>query len=437
MATQIVPQATIASVTPFLTSSPPTVTPVPTGSKSGSPIVCQTGGPEVYLIVGTERRHIADWEVFLNLGFEAKQIVACGASAAFAEGAPITRLLKGSGDAVYWMENGFRRHIPDMETFRALGYREQDISVIPDDLLATWSLGNPIPTMQSAPLTLLPRTPVASFTSTAQPNAALLDALTKIHSRFQIDPAQGCFGLLSPYPEYHKGLQEMTAVLLTDPRAKSLSFAERQALFKQITGFDGVRFFPGDGAATLVSLRTNRGYNAGCRSHYASPDALHVVDNQGKIYDMGTSDGLLAQTWWVTDRWIALFRLKLDSTSGPTRWGLWQIGQKAGTWQRLMEFEFTPTPYNYATPPSIRFENGYQTMIADLDYWWADDPCEFQAAFKNNYAHNTWQMRRSYQLAGSTYQLASSQVLAFTVYRKDTNEVVALNWQDYCTGPIR
>jgi hypothetical protein len=423
VATQIIPPATI--------------TPKPTESKSGSPIVCQTGGPEVYLIVGTERRHIADWDVFLSLGYESQQIISCGTSATLAEGAPITRLLKGSGDAVYWMENGLRRHIPDMQTFRALGYREQDIALVPDELLATWPMGTSIPTMQSVLPTSLPPTPAASSTSATQLNATLLDVLTKIQNRFQINPTQGCFGLLSPYPDYHKGLQEMTAILLTDPRAKSMSLAERQALFNKVTGFDGVRFFLGNGAATLVSLRTNRGYNVGCGSHYAPPDALHVVDNQGVIYDMGTSEGLLTQTWWVTDRWIALFRLKLDSTSGPTRWGLWQIGQNAGAWQRLMEFEFTPTPYNYATPPSIRFENGYQKMIADLDYWWADDPCEFTAAFKNTYAHNTWQMRRTYQLAGSTYQLTSSQVPTFTVNRKDTGEAVALKWQAYCSGPIK
>lgn len=263
----------------------------------------------------------------------------------------------------------------------------------------------------------------------------LVDALKSIHDQFKIDPTRGCFELLTPYPEYHKGLQQMTALLLTDPRAQALSFAEREALFKQVTGFDGVRFIAGNGAATLVSLRTNRGYKLGCGSHYESPDALHVVDRQGTIYDIGTG-GLLAKTWWLVDRWIVLLRLKLDSSSGPTPWAIWQVGQAGSEWQRVVDFEFAPTPYNYAPPPPLRFENGYQVMVADLDYWWADDPCAFTAAFQDKYKHDTWQMRRTYQLVGSTYELTYSEVLAFPVYRKDTGEQVALKWQDYCAGPI-
>jgi hypothetical protein len=76
-------------------------------------------------------------------------------------------------------------------------------------------------------------------------------------------------------------------------------------------------------------------------------------------------------------------------------------------------------------------------MIADLDYWWANDPCEFTATFKNTYAHGDWKMRRTFQLSGDTYKLTSSEVLAFTVQRKDTGAAIALNWQSYCAGPIK
>lgn len=227
----------------------------------------------------------------------------------------------------------------------------------------------------------------------------------------------------------------MTALLLTDPRAQDLSFAEREALFEEVTGFDGVRFAVGNGAATLVALPTNRGYNVACGSHYSSPDALHVVDQTGDVHDIGTG-GLLAQTWWVVDRWVALFRLKLDSSSGPTRWAVWQIGQTGSAWQRLVEFEFVPTPYNFDTLP-LHFEDGYQTMIADLDYWWADDPCEFTAAFIDTYKHGDWRVRRTYHLVGNTYELMSSEVLSFTVQLKDTDEPVMLNWQDYCVEPMK
>jgi hypothetical protein len=75
--------------------------------------------------------------------------------------------------------------------------------------------------------------------------------------------------------------------------------------------------------------------------------------------------------------------------------------------------------------------------VADLDYWWADDPCEFTAAFRETYEHDTWQMRRTYQLAGDTYQLTSSEVLTLTIKRRDTHAVEAVNWQDYCAGPVK
>jgi hypothetical protein len=76
-------------------------------------------------------------------------------------------------------------------------------------------------------------------------------------------------------------------------------------------------------------------------------------------------------------------------------------------------------------------------MIADLDYWWATDPCELSAAFTDTYRHDTWQMRQTYQMVGNTYEVSASEVLTFPVYRKDTGEAVALDWQTYCTGPMK
>ncbi len=435
------PLPTVVPTVPW-PAAPPTVSQLPQpvvtstpSSEPAEPLVCQISGPEVYLAFAGERHHIVDWETFLNLGFRQDQIRPCGVSAAYPAGAPLTRLLKGSGDPVYWMENGRRRHIPDMETFRALGLHEQDITVVADDLLALWPAGAPMPAQTALPPAPASPTRQPASSPTVQAATTLQGALKAIHDQFQIDPSRGCFELLSPYPDYHRGLQRMTALLLTDPRAQALTFAEREALFKDVTGFDGVRFFPGEAAATLVLLRTNRGHNLGCGSHYASPDALHVVDQRGAIYDIGTG-GIDTQVWWIADRWVALFRTKLDSSSGPTPWIVWHIGKTGDGWGRVLEYAFTPMPYDF-TPPPVRFESGYQALIADLQYWWADDPCEFTPAFKETYKHDTWQMRRTYRLAGDTYALASSQVLTFTVQRQDTGETVALNWQDYCAGPIR
>ncbi len=432
------PSPVIIPTTPASPTAPKPSPAVPTLTLSPQPAepwLCKGDSPDVYLVFAQERHHIVDWETFLNLGYKQDQIRPCGATAELPEGAPLTRWLKGSSVPVYWLKDGQRHHIPDMETFHALGFLEQDIAMVPDELLALWPLGAPLPPQRDGSPTSPAALPVTASASATPAAAALREALKAIHDQFQIDPSRGCFELVSPYPEYHQGLQRMTALLVADPRSQALSLAEREALFAEVTGFDGVRFFEGDGGATLVSLRTNRGHNLACSSHYASPDALHVVDRQGAIYDLGAG-GTDTQVWWVASRWVVLFRTKLDSSSGPTPWVVWHIGQSAGRWQRAVEFSFAPTPYDF-NPPPLRFENGYQTMVADLQYWWADDPCEFSAAFKAAYKHDTWQMRRTYQLAGDTYQLVSSQVLTFTVLRQDTGQAEAINWQAWCAGPIR
>ena len=227
----------------------------------------------------------------------------------------------------------------------------------------------------------------------------------------------------------------MTVLLLNDPRAQILSLTEREALFEKVAGFDGVRFIAGNGKATLVSLRTYRGHNPNGGGNYRAPDALHVVDQQGTIYDLGTG-GLLKQTWWVDNRWIVLFKLKLDGTSGPTRWAIWHVGQANDVWRQMVEFEILPTPYNFESLP-LRFEEGYRVMIADVTHWWADAPCPFTTEFKDAYKHGTWQIRRTYRLVDNTYELVSSEVLTFTVQHKGTGEQVAIDWQAYCTRPVR
>jgi hypothetical protein len=100
-----------------------------------------SNGPEVYLIIEGKRRHIVDWTTFENLGYKAADIGSCGSNASLPEGAPITRLFKGSGDAVYHMELGYRHHIPDMTTFTANGFRVEDITILPDAILNLWPLG--------------------------------------------------------------------------------------------------------------------------------------------------------------------------------------------------------------------------------------------------------------------------------------------------------
>ena len=98
----------------------------------------------MYLVVDTTRRHILDWDTFLNLGYKTSDIVPCGGAQQYPEGMPITRLIKGATEPVYWMEKGVRRHIPDMATFATLGFQVEDISVLPDAIVALWPMGNPL-----------------------------------------------------------------------------------------------------------------------------------------------------------------------------------------------------------------------------------------------------------------------------------------------------
>ncbi|MEO8611782.1 MAG: hypothetical protein ABI690_28040 [Chloroflexota bacterium] len=117
---------------------------------SGSlPPACIMEGPEVYMVVNGNRRHIVDWDSFLNLGYKQADIVPCAADANDLEAGLVTRLLKGSDVRVYWMQDGRRRHIPDMDTFEAMGFQIDDITILPDDILAKWRLGAPIDSILS------------------------------------------------------------------------------------------------------------------------------------------------------------------------------------------------------------------------------------------------------------------------------------------------
>jgi hypothetical protein len=108
------------------------------------PIACYIQLPKIYLIIDGQRRHVVDWDTFLALGYNEYSYDACGDAANYPEGAPITRLLKGSGEEIYYMENGVRHHIVDMDVFTAHGFKIADISVIPDRVLGYWPIGEPL-----------------------------------------------------------------------------------------------------------------------------------------------------------------------------------------------------------------------------------------------------------------------------------------------------
>ena len=109
------------------------------------PVPCTINQPDIFMVVGLQRRHIADWQTFLSLGYVAADVVPCLRVTSYPEGAPVTRLVKGSGKDVYLMQNGVRRRIPNMDTLTALGYQTADITTLPDMLVALWPAGSTLP----------------------------------------------------------------------------------------------------------------------------------------------------------------------------------------------------------------------------------------------------------------------------------------------------
>jgi hypothetical protein len=121
-------------------------------STSTLPAPCQSDWPKVYLVVDNTRRHITDWATFLDLGYLTPDIVPCGEAVNDPEGAPITHLFKGASSVeVYLMETGLRRHIPDMDTFNALGFQVKNITTLPDEIVNLWPTGMPLDSVVPPP----------------------------------------------------------------------------------------------------------------------------------------------------------------------------------------------------------------------------------------------------------------------------------------------
>lgn len=98
-------------------------------------------GPPVYIIVRGQRRWIPDSQTFdaLGLNWGAIMQVPDSELESIPRGPDYPSLpgqvVKGTGPAVYLLQNGYRRVVPDPETFEAIGLRWDSIRVIPDQAL--------------------------------------------------------------------------------------------------------------------------------------------------------------------------------------------------------------------------------------------------------------------------------------------------------------
>ncbi|WP_019500298.1 hypothetical protein [Pseudanabaena sp. PCC 6802] len=111
--------------------------------------------PAVYVISGNKRRLIPDEATFKALGYkwENVQTISDRALSAIPELPPLTgriifqdgTLLKGSSAAIYVISSGRRRLIPNARTFEALGYRWESVQQISDRQLESIPEMPPLP----------------------------------------------------------------------------------------------------------------------------------------------------------------------------------------------------------------------------------------------------------------------------------------------------
>jgi hypothetical protein len=225
---------------------------------------------------------------------------------------------------------------------------------------------------------------------------------------------------------YYEGLQKVISRLLTHELAKSFTLAELNNIFWEVVHLQA-KFIAGEQGAVLVALKGNRGCSYG--SHYPAEESFYVVDQSGMIWKL-EQFGYLVDSWNIDGRWILTINQKANPGSEiPGPFLLLQIGKVDGKWQAVVSHYFTPYP-DFVT--DMHFENGYQTMIANIGYWYGTDPCKFTRAFQAKYKHDIWLTRQTFQLVNGDYQLTNLKILDFTLYERDSGQVGTVDWRDFC-----
>ncbi|NJM59204.1 MAG: M23 family metallopeptidase [Oscillatoriales cyanobacterium RU_3_3] len=124
------------------------------GSGGHGSLVKGSGNP-VYLIQGNLRRHVPDPETFNFMGINWGDVQSISDDHLNGIGLGVSlpsrkngALVHGSDGKVYLMENGQRRHIPNPETFNAMGLNWGAIQYVSDSDLNAIPLGNPLPSQK-------------------------------------------------------------------------------------------------------------------------------------------------------------------------------------------------------------------------------------------------------------------------------------------------
>ena len=112
--------------------------PYPAVASSWNPTLIKTeSSPAVYLVFDGMRHHIPDLQTFSVWGFNwgNVSIVSQETPNGYSEGAPLSYLFKGSGEAVYLGDSRYKYHIPNPTTFNNFGFSWGEVSVLPDGLI--------------------------------------------------------------------------------------------------------------------------------------------------------------------------------------------------------------------------------------------------------------------------------------------------------------
>jgi hypothetical protein len=115
-------------------------------------------GAEVYAMEGGIKRHVSSPAVLADCGYgwDAVYVIPDSRLSGIPTGAvlsgppcphlspPNGALIKGSGNEVYVMEAGIKRHVPNAATFGAYGYHWGNINGVPDSSLDAIPTGEPL-----------------------------------------------------------------------------------------------------------------------------------------------------------------------------------------------------------------------------------------------------------------------------------------------------
>jgi len=125
--------------------------PPPSASFTDGDLLKATG-PDVFVLERGQRRHVPNPAVFDAMGFDWGKVktVKDAELQAISAGTPLGQfpdraLLKGAGPDVFLVVSGQRRHVPDPSTFNAMGLDWKKVRTISDKELSLVPLGEPLP----------------------------------------------------------------------------------------------------------------------------------------------------------------------------------------------------------------------------------------------------------------------------------------------------